>query len=124
MTLPSSSGRDETAIEPAFSIMARYSGLPTIAPMCRLSTATIGGGDGIGERKPVIVFGNQRDRGEIVELELGVLIDRRIDRLEMRAQQQVVAVPRLREHIARCDHAGGRRFVFDHHALAERLAEL
>src|SRR5262249_60420548 len=55
-----------------------------------------GRGDAVGEREPVIIFGYERDRGDVAELELRVPVERRVDRLEMRAQQQSIAVARLR----------------------------
>jgi hypothetical protein len=84
----------------------------------------VGGGNGVGERQAVIVFGDERDRGEIAQLELYILVDGGVDRLEMRAEQQVVAVARLRQHVPGRDHSGRRRLVLHHHALAERIAQL
>jgi hypothetical protein len=42
----------------------------------------------------------------------------------MRAEQKVVAVGRLRQHVARRQHAGGAGLVLDDDALAEQRAEL
>ena len=42
----------------------------------------------------------------------------------MRAEQKVVAVRRLRQHVARRQHAGGAGLVLDDEALAEQRAEL
>ena len=78
----------------------------------------------VGQREPVVVFGDQRDRGDVAQLEAGILVDRGVDRLEMGAEQQGVAVARLRQHVPGRDHAGRRRLVLHHHALAERVAEL
>jgi hypothetical protein len=78
----------------------------------------------IRERDAVVVFRDQSDRGEVVELELDVLIDRRVDRFEMRTKEQVVAILRLREHVTRCNHAGRGRLVLDDHAVSECIAEL
>lgn len=46
-----------------------------------------------------------------------------IDFLEMRAQEQRVAVRRLRNHIACRNYSPCRRFVFDDNRLAQRGAE-
>ena len=59
-----------------------------------------------------------------LELELRVLVGGGVDRFEMGAEQQGVAVARLREHVAGRDHAGGGRLVLHDDALAERVAEL
>ena len=78
----------------------------------------------MGEGDPIVVFRDQGDRREIAELVLGVSIDHRVDRLEMRAQQQIVAVPGLAEHIAGREHASGRSLVLDDHALSQQGAQL
>ena len=82
------------------------------------------GRNGVGDGEAVVVFRDQRDRREVGELEARVLVERGVDRFEMRAEQQVVAVGRLRQHVARRQHAGGAGLVLDDEALAEQRAEL
>ena len=86
--------------------------------------AKASGGNAICQREPVIVFGDQRDRSDITELELRFPEERGVDRLEMSAQQQRVTVARLRQRIPGRDHAGCGRLVFHDHALAQHLAQL
>ena len=76
------------------------------------------------QREPVIVFGDQRDRRDIVEPEPGIRIGRGVDRFEMRAKKQRVAVPRLRQHVPGGQHAGGDGLVLDQHPLPQPLSEL
>ena len=80
--------------------------------------------NGIGECQAVVVLGDERDRRNVSELEAGILIDGGVDRLEMGAEEERVAIARLRQHVARRDHPRRRRLVLHDDALAERFAEL
>jgi hypothetical protein len=82
------------------------------------------GRDRVRKRNSVIVFRNQRNRREIAQLEAGVLVEDGVDRLEVRAEQEVVAVGRLRQYVACCEHSRRTGLVFDDEALAEQRAEL
>ena len=78
----------------------------------------------VRQRQPIIIFGDQRNRREIGELETDIAIHRDIDRIEMRAEQQRIAVRGLGEEVARRHDPGRRRLVFDNDRLAERVAQL
>ena len=75
-----------------------------------------------GER--VVRLRDQADRRQVLDLVGDALIEKRIERIDVGAQQQRVPVRRLRQHIVRRDHAGGAGLVLHHHRLAERNAQL
>lgn len=79
--------------------------------------------DRVRERKAIIVFRNQRDRCDLVELERHVPVDGGVDGFEVGAKEEGVAVARLRENIAGRDHSSGGRLVLDHDTCPERLPE-
>src|SRR5262249_34705115 len=78
----------------------------------------------VRKRKAIIVFGDQRDRSQIAELETGILVGNDVDRLEMRAKKKRIAVGRARDHIARGGNAARSGIVHEKDALAYRFAEL
>ena len=77
----------------------------------------------VRDRDRVTVAGEQRDAEEIGELVAEVLVEQRVDGVEISAGQQVVAVARPRHHLVGGERRGGARPVLDDDGLAERGAE-
>ena len=80
-------------------------------------------GEYVRDDHRVTVFCNQRNPDDIGELVLGISINQRIHRIEIGAQQQVVAVARAREHVERGEQGTGPGLVLDHDRTAERCAQ-
>ncbi len=83
----------------------------------------IRGWDRVRERERVVILGDQRYGGEIGQGILRILVEHRVDRFEVRAQQQIVAIAWLCQHVARRQHAASTRFVLNNNTLTKHRRE-
>src|ERR1700730_19237686 len=76
-----------------------------------------------GQRKAVVIFCDQGYWRDLAQLVSDVFVDHVVDRLKVRAEQQIVSVPLLGQDVSGGDQSGRRGFILDHHSLAEPIAE-
>ena len=77
----------------------------------------------VGRRDRVAVARDQRDAHQVLELVVKTLVEQRVDRIEIGADEQVVAVARARHHVVRGERRAGAGLVIDDDRVPERRAQ-